>query len=116
MLGVYTEMDGRGYHKLHMTDFEIMWYTGLQDRNGKEIYVGDLVQTHDQNNVIEYDRGSFVVNGLHEDKYERTYDRLTQYLLDITIPDTDGSRYDGVTTTLKVIGNIHDNPSLLEAK
>lgn len=89
-------------------------YTGVKDRNGKEIYEGDVIPTHNQNNVVEYDRGSFVVKGLHEDKYERTYAHLIHYLIDVTIPDMDGSKYDGVTTSLEVIGNIYDNPDLLE--
>lgn len=91
-------------------------YTGLSDRNGKEIYEGDIIPIHNQNNVVEYDRGSFVVKGLHEDKNERTYAHLIRYLIDVTIPDMDGSEYDGVTTSLEVIGNRWSNPDLLEGE
>lgn len=93
----------------------LMQYTGLKDDNGKEIYEGDIVKTHDQNNVIEYEHGSFLVKGLHADEYERTYSVLYHYLVDATIPDMPHSRFDGVTTTLEVIGNIYENPELLEA-
>ncbi|MEA0564569.1 YopX family protein [Lysinibacillus irui] len=93
---------------------ELMQYTGLKDKNGKEIYEGDIVKTHDQNNVIEYEHGSFLVKGLHADEYERTYSVLYHYLVDATIPDMPHSRFDGVTTTLEVIGNMYENPELLE--
>lgn len=89
-------------------------YTGLKDKNDKEIYEGDIVKTHDQNNVIEYKHGSFLVKGLHADEYERTYSVLYHYLVDATIPDMPHSKYDGVTTTLEIIGNIYENPELLE--
>lgn len=95
-------------------DWVLMQYTGLKDKNGKEIYEGDIVKTHDQNNVIKYEYGSFLVKGLHADEYERTYSVLYHYLVDATIPDMPHSRFDGVTTTLEVIGNIYENPKLLE--
>jgi uncharacterized phage protein (TIGR01671 family) len=88
-------------------------YTGLQDRNGKDIYEGDMIFHYDQNCIIEYDSSAFVLKGLHKDKYKRVYAHLMHYLIDVTIPEVDGSKYDGVTTKLEVIGNRFDNPELL---
>lgn len=106
--------------EIHIHDYNtmdcvvLMQYTGLTDKNGKEIYEGDIVKTHDQNNIIRYQHGSFMLIGLHEDRYERNYSRLYHYLIDSTIPNMEGSRFDGITTTLEVIGNIYENPDLLE--
>lgn len=95
-------------------DVILRQYTSLKDKNGKEIYEGDIVKTHNQNNVIKYEYGSFMIVGLHEDEYERNYSRFYDYLIDSTIPNIAGSRFDGVTTTLEIIGNLYENPSLLE--
>lgn len=92
---------------------EVGQYTGLIDKHGVEIYEGDILKSHNQNNIVRYEHGSFMVIGLHEDKYERTYNHLKYYLVDLTIPDAEGSKYDGVTIRLEVVGNIHDNKELL---
>lgn len=87
--------------------------TGLQDRNEVDIYEGDMIFHYDQNCIIEYDSSAFVLKGLHKDKYKRVYAHLVHYLIDITIPEVNGSKYDGVTTSLEIIGNRFDNPELL---
>ena len=71
-------------------------YTGVPDKNGTKIFEGDIVEILTENEeigVVEYDDGGFQI-------------------------ESDGFIVDFHTningTDLEVIGNIHDNPELLE--
>ncbi|GED14833.1 YopX family protein [Aneurinibacillus migulanus] len=79
-------------------DFILMQYTGLKDKNGKDIYEGDLVNNEDNETaVIIYETGSF----------------LLQY------PDSPldfDSLFDFQDDRLEIIGNIYQNPELLEGE
>lgn len=78
-------------------------YTGVTDKNGgKMIYEGDIVVARQGRNavdkaVIRYENGAFMVYPHNGKIYERT---IWEYWYN----DWD----------LEVIGNIHDNPELLE--
>ncbi len=83
----------RGEHP----EIEVMQYTGLKDKNGKEIYEGDIVK--------EANFGSFY-QVLWSDEY-------SEWNCQSLLP----SKYELSIHTLgevKVIGNIYENPELLE--
>ncbi len=74
-------------------------YTGLTDKNGKKIFEGDIVKTDKFNTpnkryVIKYDLllGAFIGE-----------DNGTMYF----------TTFDGDSELFEIIGNIHDNPELL---
>ena len=74
---------------------ELMQYTGLKDKNSKEIYDGDIVKSslYGQTiGVIEY-RENFFCLCWDEKIWSKLYD-----------------------INLEVIGNIYENPELMEAK
>ena len=71
-------------------------YTGLKDRDGKEIYEGDIIRWYPNrpknynDEIVEYIGNAFSLGGWYEGDY----------------PDTE--KY------CKVIGNIYENPELLK--
>ena len=87
-------------------------YTGLKDKNGKRIFEGDIVHylyepgkgywNSDQNSVIEWRSTGFYMRGIMG---TNKYACSTGWL--VSIPHGDGKCFE-------VIGNIHDNPELLE--
>jgi uncharacterized phage protein (TIGR01671 family) len=74
-------------------------YTGLEDKNGKEIYEGDIIQDErGKKYLIKWGINS---NGFIAKTNEAHCNVYSSYHLSFKT---------------QVIGNIHDNPELLEAK
>jgi uncharacterized phage protein (TIGR01671 family) len=89
-MSVYFTPDGEFPHVL-------MQFTGLKDKNWKEIYEGDVIRYHDyagdDEEILVEDLASlFEKKGLREGEYAE----------------------DWSSENLEVIGNIYENPELLE--
>lgn len=87
-LSGYRDEDGNPYE----IDAEVMQYTGLKDKNGKEIYEGDVVKCYG---------GEFAFG-------------FWQYSERITIKDIFDILIAEEFDNIEVIGNIYENPELLE--
>ena len=105
---IYTQEDLLDDTWIDTSDFEKIifeQYTGLKDKNGDEIYEGDILQE-------ELDFGDKMVDGLFV--YLVKWDESCLcYKLD---PDN-ASIHDElwmVNGSAKIIGNIHENPELLK--
>jgi uncharacterized phage protein (TIGR01671 family) len=87
-------------------DIEVMQFTGLKDKNGKEIYEGDVVTAFlEKRAVVHF--GDYSVNG--SDYYSNN---TTAGFYILYIDDSEESGIDPSETT--VIGNIHETPELLK--
>jgi len=80
-------------------DLIFMQYTGLKDKNGKEIYEGDIVKSksHGLNYEIKFIEGGFCA-----DKDN------------IYIPTDINHFYPSTGCDIEIIGNIYENPDLLK--
>jgi uncharacterized phage protein (TIGR01671 family) len=90
----------------------IMQFTGLKDKNGKEIYEGDIckywMDSVWKHGYVFWSQGGFALKVFRMG--EKTVDVVFKFQAFIPVPD------DGETMTdqFEVIGNIYDNPELLE--
>ncbi|BCJ86488.1 YopX family protein [Effusibacillus dendaii] len=93
------------YDVLNITAFDLIWnspdfvkmqYTGLKDRNGKEIYEGDILRDDETGlNLVVWDNGAYWIRPVYD-----VVDTYMEYLSD----------YNEVC---EIIGNIYENPELL---
>lgn len=76
-------------------------YTGLKCKNGR-IFEGDIIRFDDGKGVINFNIGCFCVKLFDADKY-----CLRNPAIDVVLNEY---------PAIEVIGNIHDNPELMEVR
>ncbi|MGM0183466.1 hypothetical protein IGK74_002431 [Enterococcus sp. AZ150] len=92
--------NGKGYY-CSFSDIELMQSTGLRDKNGVEIFEGDIIKTgetvdwlNEDMGVIRFLDGAFVID-------YHNLDTEFDYICNVSLP-------------VEIIGNIYENPNLLE--
>ena len=91
-------------------DMILMQYTGLHDKNGKELYEGDIVKITNKNSKV------ISMKPIIAD-IEWSEEYLTYTLITTSVKDAFESLKDYLDEyDIEVIGNIYDNPELLGGK
>ena len=89
--------------RVSFDDVELMQYTGLKDKNNKEIYEGDIVKYK-----FPYDRRLKHISPVFYMESQASYGVLDIYKNGIPLYTISANNY------FEVIGNIYENKNLLE--
>lgn len=90
-------------------------YTGLTDKNGIKIFEGDIVKYNLWDDKFDYCEVKFGYFYAAMDSYNGG-PALGFYLADINGKADDIGFFENLYKFVEVIGNIHDNPELLEVE
>ena len=88
--------------RVSFDNVELMRYTGLKDKNGKEIYDGDIVLVELcgtstwYKTVVEFKEGAFIASLIDREDYIYIFNR----------------GFD--SNDFEILGNVYENPELLE--
>lgn len=102
---VYLISDVTGFYAYE--EFKLMQSTGLRDKNGKEIFEGDIVKFPEFNGDIyitpvAWDKSCACFGVSFSGKYPVSFDYLEEFYTELK--------------EIEVVGNIYENPELLEGE
>jgi len=109
----YKQVYMKGYlnyttSSFQIEDIELMQFTGLHDKNGKEIYEGDILQ-----HLYDYcDKTDRYIVAWDNDNLQYSFENIHKRNTYMALEDFYDDYYGDYS--IEVIGNIYENPELLK--
>lgn len=108
---VHVELEHGEFEILDFEDAIILRFTGLIDKNGVEIYQGDVVRWDDNSNgrywricEVMWEKSKFILVGITTNGEQTKTLRRIEFKFGRFIYEKDGE--------LEIIGNIYENPEI----
>lgn len=116
--GKFEVIDGNEHYATTLDNVEIVKYTGLKDKDGTEIYEGYIVEINNHKYRIHYEIGSFMLVRCSDetDMYEQFENCWNDDVYPLSQFYWENDCEENVIYECKVIGNIFENPELLEVE
>ena len=101
--GIYVDPDDMiPFEDVIQLNYKIMQYTGMVDKNGREMYQGDIIKYNDKSYIVSWHKGCWIANLIDKSYYFALYDNAKK----------ENDKY--YCNDYTVIGNIFKNHELLE--
>lgn len=116
--GVVGLFNGKSYDTV-TDEFELMQFTGLHDKNGREIYEGDIIQDkYNFDCICGHGEFTDTIPDKRSVKWDLEYLQFKLYHVDQNISQFSGSGSSlckaNSEKRFEVIGNIYEHPDLLK--
>ena len=113
ILGFVGAIDGR-FHQAS-PHYKFSQFTSLHDKNGKEIWEGDVLRAGDESGMeVKFEKGAFGVEPLRPQSDENGTEYYETWVtLDQLIEENYWSK-ETPSFDVEVLGNIYENPELLK--
>ena len=110
MLQIWTEDTWISFNNV-----ELMQYTGLKDKNGEEIYEGDIIAVKMHSGKYENYKIVWINDWREVDKDNPNEIYCAEF---VAINDKKGTHFNWIDSSLwhdcEIIGNIYENPELMK--